>query len=285
MLNPAAMQLPWANHRHVQPFAAKHMSASGEQLRLPPIATLLAPTTQDAIAACGQGGRVAPGYTTTPRAELPPPAGGAGLPLNAAELLSSPGFDTGSSPLLDATADSSGLVPVLLQVLQREVMRSQMLQAQILLQQNAPFDESRQVSWPAQTRWPGHAVMHRFDESAAAGDKRSRNDADNDVLLHPDRKRRVCVKMACDSYKRSHIACDEGQPCRNCARRGCRCVRSQPNKPSPARSSGKAMVCPVVSPSNNASAGTTVANSPQNSDEEEEARSSGTTPEPTSKTR
>ena len=149
-----------------------------------------------------------------------------------------------------------------------------------MLQQNAPFDEPRQLSWPAQTCWPGHTVMHRFDESAAAGDKRSRNDADNDVLLHPDRKRRVCVKMACDSCKRSHIACDEGQPCRNCARRGCRCVRTQPNKPSPARSSGKAME--VVSPSHNASAGTTVANSPQNSDDGEEARSSGTSPEPSS---
>ena len=32
-----------------------------------------------------------------------------------------------------------------------------------------------------------------------------RNDADNDVLLHPDRKRRVCVKMACDSCKTSDL--------------------------------------------------------------------------------
>jgi hypothetical protein len=45
--------------------------------------------------------------------------------------------------------------------------------------------------------------------------------------LQVARKKRSYVKAACTQCRASHLACDDGQPCRNCTRNGCACERSE----------------------------------------------------------
>jgi hypothetical protein len=77
---------------------------------------------------------------------------------------------------------------------------------------------------PAHLRVKYGGLEHYSDE--ACGDKRRSSSLEESVLV--PRKRRLHVEGACMSCKNSHIACDDRQPCRNCVRRRCRCVRHQP---------------------------------------------------------
>ena len=110
-------------------------------------------------------------------------------------------------------------VAFLLDALKREQMKTQALQAHMFLQSISAHQWA-----PAHLRGNYSGLEHCFDE--ASGDKRRSSSLEESVLV--PRKRRFHVKSACLSCKNSHIACDDRQPCRNCVRRGCRCVRPRP---------------------------------------------------------
>jgi len=118
-----------------------------------------------------------------------------------------------------AAAGSDVAVAFLLDALKREQMKTQALQAHMFLQSMSVHQWA-----PAHLRRNYGGLEHYSDE--ACGDKRRSSSLEESVLV--PRKRRFHVKSACMSCKNSHIACDDRQPCRNCVRRGCRCVRHQP---------------------------------------------------------
>jgi hypothetical protein len=116
-----------------------------------------------------------------------------------------------------AAAGPDGAVAFLLDALKREQMKT--LQSHMFLQSMSAHQWA-----PAHLRGNYGGLEHYFDE--ACGDKRRSSTREESVLV--PRKRRFHVKSACMSCKNSHLACDDQQPCRNCVRRGCRCVRPQP---------------------------------------------------------
>eukprot|EP00960_Hanusia_phi_P058613 763932-Hanusia_phi.AAC.8 len=46
----------------------------------------------------------------------------------------------------------------------------------------------------------------------------------------PAKRKRVYTKAACVSCRSSHLACDDGQPCRNCTKNGSKCERIEHTK-------------------------------------------------------
>ncbi|EKX48961.1 hypothetical protein GUITHDRAFT_105045 [Guillardia theta CCMP2712] len=46
----------------------------------------------------------------------------------------------------------------------------------------------------------------------------------------PAKRKRVYTKAACVSCRSSHLACDDGQPCRNCTKNGSKCERVEHTK-------------------------------------------------------
>lgn len=140
-------------------------------------------------------------------------------------LLSEPMLPAAASPAElgpQAAGDASRLAVMdcLLRALQHEQLKTQALQAQMMMQ-------SAMVQ--------GHLYrafdQHGRDDSAHveafafAGEKRRMSLEDEPAGMLTQRKKRVNVRTACLSCKSSHIACDDRQPCRNCVRRGCRCER------------------------------------------------------------
>ena len=118
-----------------------------------------------------------------------------------------------------AAAGPDVAVAFLLDALKRQQMNTQALQSHMFLQSMSVHQWA-----PAHLRGNYGGLEHYFDE--ACGDKRRSSTREESVLV--PRKRRFHVKSACMSCKNSHLACDDQQPCRNCVRRGCRCVRPQP---------------------------------------------------------
>jgi len=207
------------------PRAMPQFETSLECGRLPPISSLLG-------MACQTSGL--PSLPSIAALSLPPRAGGTAAVFVAADQAFG----------LDATHQSAVAphltVTILLEALKREQMKTQALQAQMLMQ-----------SASAQQWVPGHAHGNYdgpgYNSDEACGDKRRSHSMDASDLPFLPRKRRVHVKSACVSCKNSHIACDDQQPCRNCVRRGCRCQRPLP-KPAAGESAPNSNSGPVVNP-------------------------------------
>jgi len=69
------------------------------------------------------------------------------------------------------------------------------------------------------------------ESTSSSGKRKERGGStDSESALTCRRKRRIYVKSACNACRASHLACDSTQPCRNCARSGCRCERTQQPK-------------------------------------------------------
>ena len=207
------------------PRAMPQFETSLECGRLPPISSLLGMADQTSCL---------PSLPSIAALSLPPRAGGTAAAFVAADQAFG----------LDATHQSAVAphltVTILLEALKREQMKTQALQAQMLMQ-----------SASAQQWVPGHAHGNYdgpgYNSDEACGDKRRSHSMDTSDLPFLPRKRRVHVKSACVSCKNSHIACDDQQPCRNCVRRGCRCQRPLP-KPAAGESAPNSNSGPVVNP-------------------------------------
>ena len=218
------------------------------QLRLPPISALLSKADPDfadwmpSSAPFVQSGSVlASGFHNAVMTEsdiMSTESLGQALSMDLMELMRSavPAEKLGLLQAAQASNASDTVIRFLLQELKREQLKNQALHAHLMMQST--------VTKPSVLQGHFDNRIERAQEDLAdktnLGVKRSRKEDDIDQLLLTARKRRVHVKSACASCKASHIACDEGQPCRNCVRRGCRCVRGQEPSSSKAVDDGKA---------------------------------------------
>ena len=190
--------------------------------RLPPIASLLGASSPE------------------PEAVFAQPAPCLQLPHGAlTTLFSDPWRAIAPEPeprMPAADAPTQLVVDCLFWALQREQLKTQALQAQMMHSAMAQspmfhaFDNANR-----EEAWSDRMYVH-------AGEKRRRTSIQDEpgTFLTGQRKR-VHVRSACLSCKASHIACDDRQPCRNCVRRGCKCERVVSTAKKPATSCADAL--------------------------------------------